>query len=139
MTLKNRLFVGSLPYNYTESELLKLFVTEGKVIDVRIIKNPWGRSRGMGYVQFELEEDALRAKEKYHNWRLGDLKIIVDFAKDDPALGPNAKKSQKPEKSVITRSPNNSHVRQSVYEQRHFGSKVGKKFSSRTKSTRRSH
>jgi RNA recognition motif-containing protein len=93
MTLKNRLFVGSLPYNYTESELLKLFVTEGKVIDVRIIKNPWGRSRGMGYVQFELEEDALKAKEKYHNWHLGELKIIVDFAKEDPALGPNAKKS----------------------------------------------
>ena len=133
MTLKNRLFVGSLPYNYTESELLKLFVTEGKVIDVRIIKNPWGRSRGMGYVQFELEEDALKAKEKYHNWHLGELKIIVDFAKEDPALGPNAKKSQKPEKPVITRSPNNSHVRQSVYEQRHFGSRVGAKFAKRNR------
>ena len=73
------------------------------------------------------------AKEKYHNWRLGELKIIVDFAKDDPALGPDAKKSQKPKKQIITRSPNNSHVRQSVYEQRHFGSRVGAKFAKRNR------
>ena len=88
MTSKTRLFVGSLPYKYSESELLKLFVKEGKVIDVRIIKNPWGRSRGMGYVEFENQEDAIRAKENIHGIMIGDLKIIVDFAKEDPATTP---------------------------------------------------
>jgi len=135
MTSKTRLFIGSLPYNYSESELLKLFVTEGKVIDVRIIKNPWGRSRGMGYVQFEFEEDAIKAKEKYHGYRLGELKIIVDFAKDDPAQTPDGikKHEEAQAKKKKTFRPPVTHQRQTLFESRHFGSRVGAKFASRNK------
>lgn len=136
MTSKTRLFVGSLPYKYTESELLKLFVREGKVIDVRIIRNKWGRSRGMGYVQFENEIDAQNAKNNIHGMAVGDLKIIVDFAKEDPALTEEGiKKHQEAElkkKKPVFR-PQANHQRQSVFESRHFGSKVGKKFASRNK------
>ena len=136
MTSKTRLFVGSLPYKYTESELLKMFVREGKVIDVRIIKNKWGRSRGMGYVQFENEIDAQNAKNNIHGMAVGDLKIIVDFAKDDPALSAEGiKKHQEAElkkKKPVFR-PQANHQRQSVFESRHFGSKVGKKFASRNR------
>ena len=136
MTSKTRLFVGSLPYKYSESELLKLFVREGKVIDVRIIKNPWGRSRGMGYVEFENQEDAIRAKENIHGILIGDLKIIVDFAKEDPATTPEGIK--KHEEKIIRKKKNvvkplANHQRQTVFESRHFGSKIGKKFASRNK------
>ena len=136
MISKTRLFVGSLPYKYTESELLKMFVREGKVIDVRIIKNKWGRSRGMGYVQFENEIDAQNAKNNMHGLAVGDLKIIVDFAKDDPALTEEGIKKHeeaeiKKQKPVFR--PQKNHQRQSVFESRNFGSKIGKKFASRNK------
>lgn len=86
-----RLFIGSLPYRFSEGELLSLFVPQGKVVAVKIIHNQWGRSRGMGYVEFEQLEDAVQAKEKLHGYPIGDLKIIVDFAEPDPFMTPEGK------------------------------------------------
>lgn len=84
--VSKRLFIGSLPYRFTEGELLSLFITEGKIISVRIMHNQWGKSRGLGFVEFENIDDAIKAKEKFHNYYLGDRTIIVDYAEPDPFL-----------------------------------------------------
>lgn len=82
-----RLFIGGLPYRYNEGELLSLFISEGKVVAVKIIHNKWGKSRGLGYVEYENLEDAVRAKQKFHNFKIAqDRTIIVDYAKPDPFL-----------------------------------------------------
>lgn len=152
-----RLFIGSLPYKFTEGELLSLFITEGKIIAVRIIHNQWGKSRGMGYVEFENENDAIRAKEKFHNFRLGDRSIIVDYAQPDPFLTEEGRqrheealeKRQKRFRPRASQTPENQqsktpifkkfdkakskHVRQTVFDSRHFGSRVGSKFAKKTK------
>lgn len=86
-----RLFIGSLPYRFTEGELLTLFIPEGKIVSVRIMCNRWGKSRGLGYVEYENLDDAVRAKEKFHNYKLGDRTIIVDYAQPDPFLTPEGK------------------------------------------------
>jgi len=86
--ISKRLFVGSLPYRFTEGELLDLFISEGKIVSLRILHNRWGKSRGMGYVEYENINDAIRAKEKYHNYHFGDRTIIVDYAQPDPFLTP---------------------------------------------------
>jgi RNA recognition motif-containing protein len=86
--VSKRLFVGSLPYRFTEGELLSLFITEGKIVSVRIMHNRWGKSRGLGYVEYENLDDAIRAKEKYHNFWIEDRTIIVDYAAPDPFLTP---------------------------------------------------
>ncbi len=86
--VSKRLFVGSLPYRFTEGELLDIFISEGKIISLKIMHNRWGKSRGMGYVEYENLNDAIRAKEKYHNFFLGDRSIIVDYAQPDPFLTP---------------------------------------------------
>ena len=84
-----RLFVGGLPYKFSEGQLLRLFVPEGKVIDARIIYNQWGRSRGMGYVEFEDLNDAVAAKQKFHNFEIEPGRtIIVDYAQIDPMATP---------------------------------------------------
>jgi RNA recognition motif-containing protein len=179
-TPSKRLFVGSLPYKFTEGELLSLFVTEGKIVSVKIIHNQWGKSRGMGYVEFENEAEAVKAKNKFHNYKLGDRTIIVDYAEPDPFLTPEGqarhqqaidnKKGKSPrssfecntergverhERSFGERKERNfgdkkrpegqpskkfrdkSHVRQSVFESRNFGSKIGAKFSSRSRKKRK--
>jgi len=84
--VSKRLFIGSLPYRFTEGELLSLFVAEGKIISVRIMHNQWGKSRGIGFVEFENLDDAIRAKTKYRNYYIGDRTIIVDYAEADPFL-----------------------------------------------------
>ena len=86
--VSKRLFIGSLPYRFTEGQLLDIFISEGKIISLKIVNNRWGKSRGMGYVEFENLEDAIRAKEKYHNYIIGDRSIIVDYAQPDPFLTP---------------------------------------------------
>jgi len=84
--VSKRLFIGSLPYRFTEGELLSLFITEGKIISVRIMHNQWGKSRGIGFVEFENLNDAIQAKAKFHNYYIGDRTIIVDYAEADPFL-----------------------------------------------------
>lgn len=87
-----RLFVGSLPYRFTEGELLDLFIQYGKIIAVRIVKNRWGKSRGMGYVEFEDIDCAINAKNRLHDHLLQEGRtIIVDFAQPDPFETPEGK------------------------------------------------
>ncbi len=84
MPSNKRLYVGSVPFITTEGELLKIFVQEGKVIDVTLMLDDHRRSKGQGFVEFENEEDAIRAKDRFHGYKIYDRKIIVDFAKTDP-------------------------------------------------------
>jgi len=150
-----RLFIGGVPFEFREGQLLSLFVTCGKVIDVRIIKNKRGNSRGMAYVEFDNIEDAVTAQKKFHNHHVNpDRTIIVDFAKPDPFLTPAGKarhlEAQKKRKAyhqssqskppgypkAKTSSPSSSvsssHIRSSVYQSRNYGSQIGAKFARRT-------
>ena len=83
-----RLFIGSLPFRFTEGELLDLFVPFGKVVSLKIMHNRWGKSRGLGFIEFEDLESAIAAKEKMHRYKLGELAIIVDYSEPDPFLTP---------------------------------------------------
>lgn len=160
-----RLFVGSLPYQLTEGQLLELFVPFGRIISIKIMHTPWGKSRGLGFVEFDNLESAIQAKTSLHNHYLGDRSIIVDYAQEDPAKTPEGqqrhqnaiaknpakfkqegysdskpnrtqkfKSFDKKNKTVHPDSPEDfEHKRQTVYDARHYHSKVGKKFASRNK------
>lgn len=196
--ISKRLFVGSLPYDTTEGTLLSLFITEGKVVSIKVIKNRWNRSRGMAYVEYENVNDAVRAKQKYHGYRIDERTIIVDYAEPDPYNTPEGKarheealdqrykgrhqnafeyntgekisknanvpsntagiipRARKPlvkgtwkptrrggssAKLAAKNDERNklndpSHVRQTIYESRNFGSKVGAKFASKNRNKR---
>ncbi|MBI2464951.1 RNA-binding protein [Candidatus Shapirobacteria bacterium] len=81
-----RLFIGGLPYRFTEGELLTLFAPFGRVVSLKIMHTPWGKSRGMGFVEFDNVDSAIKAKQSLHNHRVSEERtIIVDFAAPDPA------------------------------------------------------
>jgi RNA recognition motif-containing protein len=81
-----RLFVGGLPYRFTEGELLTLFAPFGRVVSLKIMHTPWGKSRGMGFVEFDNVDSAIKAKQSLHNHRVSEERtIIVDYAAPDPA------------------------------------------------------
>lgn len=87
-TPTTRLFVGSLPYKFNEGQLLSLFVPFGRIISIQIVHNQWGKSRGMGFVEFDSLESAIDAKVKMHNRLVEDRTIIVDYAEPDPFKTP---------------------------------------------------
>ncbi len=155
-----RLFIGSLPYRYTEGELLSLFIPFGKVIFIKIMHNRWGKSRGLAFVEFENLDEAIAAKTALHGYKLGDLSIIVDYAQPDPFLTPEGqarhqealdrhperrereekrfdrKPFKKPKDSSqrnFKKSNDFKHQRQSVYDSRTHHARVGAKFARRNK------
>jgi RNA recognition motif-containing protein len=148
-----RLFIGSLPFKFTEGELLSLFVPFGKIVALRIMHNRWGKSRGMGYVEFETLDEAIEAKQKMHNHQLEARSIIVDYSEPDPYLTPEgkarheealAKKTHKKKRFSSSFVPEAktarpffgkkpTHIRQTVFNSRFHSAKVGAKFASRTK------
>ncbi|XP_044472511.1 serine/arginine-rich splicing factor SR45a isoform X2 [Mangifera indica] len=57
----NNLYVTGLSPRITKKELEKHFATEGKVIDVHLVVDPWTReSRGFGFVTMATVEEADR-------------------------------------------------------------------------------
>ncbi|MFA6603152.1 MAG: hypothetical protein WCT01_05120 [Candidatus Shapirobacteria bacterium] len=84
MTSSSRLFVGSLPFRFSEGELLDLFVPYGRVIFIRIVKDKFHKSRGLAFVEFDSVDSAVAAQKALHGYYLIDRTIIVDFAKPDP-------------------------------------------------------
>jgi RNA recognition motif-containing protein len=155
----SRLFVGGLPYDFTEGDLLALFVPFGRVIAVKIMHTQWGKSRGLGFVEFDNLDSAIAAKTKMHNHLVDlDRTIIVDYAAPDPFNTPEGQ--QRHQQAVVEKekryskfaknassSPNSTpksfgkkiikpvfgSTRQSVYDSRTHHSHVGAKFASRNK------
>lgn len=155
-----RLFVGGLPYKYTEGELLTLFAPFGRVTSLKIMHTPWGNSRGIGFVEFDNLDSSVAAKKALHNHQVSQERtIIVDYAAPDPVFTPEgrqrlAEKAAKKEVrfarfSKTNASPNPDQdkadmvpfkrkpvfgsTRQSVYDSRSHHSKVGSKFAKRTR------
>jgi RNA recognition motif-containing protein len=155
----SRLFVGGLPYSFTEGELLALFIPFGRVIAVKIMHTQWGKSRGLGFVEFDNLESAIAAKTKMHNYQVDlDRTIIVDYAAPDPFNTPegkerhqqavvakekryskfakNAPSSEVPSPKTFGKKiikPVFGSTRQSVYDSRTHHSQVGAKFAKRNK------
>jgi RNA recognition motif-containing protein len=155
-----RLFVGGLPYKFTEGELLTLFAPFGRVTSLKIMHTPWGKSRGIGFVEFDNLESSTAAKKALHNHPVSaERTIIVDYAAPDPVFTPEgqerrvakiAKKearfarfsktnaSPNPDQDradmvPFKRKPVFGQTRQSVYDSRSHHSNVGAKFAKRNK------
>ena len=154
-----RLFVGGLPYRITEGELLSLFATYGRIVALKIMHTKWGKSRGMGFVEFDNLVSAIDAKQHLHNYSIAeDRTIIVDYAAPDPVTHPELRSfspssrgdvlSLSKDRGVLNRGNNQSTSekprihkpyvkkfgetnRQSVYDSRTHHSRVGAKFAKR--------
>ena len=68
-----KLFIGSLPYNITESELVALCVPFGEVVSAKLVLDQFtGRPKGFGFVEMATRSeghkvmDGLNGKEYNH-------------------------------------------------------------------------
>ena len=80
--MASKLYVGGLPFAYTDQDLSDLFAEFGEVASATIIMDKFSnRSKGFGFVEFNTPEEAAAAKEKLHESEVGGRRIIVDDAR----------------------------------------------------------
>lgn len=80
--MKNKLYVGNLPYSMTSDSLKQMFSEFGEIVDARIITDRQsGRSKGFGFVEFANEADAQKAIDAKHGNDVEGRNIVVNVAR----------------------------------------------------------
>ena len=83
-----RLYVGNLPYQTIEQDLLDLFEQIGQVTDASVITDrETGRSKGFGFVEMTNDQEAQSAIERLNGTFLGNRTITVNEARERQASG----------------------------------------------------
>jgi RNA recognition motif-containing protein len=78
-----RIYVGGLPYQTTEQDLVDLFAQVGQVTSAVVIADrASGRSKGFGFVEMSSDQEARAAIEKLNGTTLGDRTITVNEARE---------------------------------------------------------
>lgn len=73
-----KLIILNLPRDFDEQELEKLFEVHGNVTACNLVRdNESDVSKGFGFVEMELEEEAMVAIEKIHGTKIDQRKIRV--------------------------------------------------------------
>ncbi len=76
------IYVGNLPYNYTSEELEQLFSRHGTVQSAQVIMDrETGRSRGFGFVEMEVDDEARSAIEALDGTDAGGRQLRVNEAR----------------------------------------------------------
>ncbi|KFQ50932.1 Nucleolin, partial [Pelecanus crispus] len=70
------LFVKNLPYRLTEDEMRDVFEN---ALEVRIVMNKEGNSKGMAYVEFKTEAEANKALEEKQGTEIDGRAMVIDF------------------------------------------------------------
>ncbi|KAK7590810.1 hypothetical protein V9T40_002423 [Parthenolecanium corni] len=86
--LINKIFVANLDYKVDEKKLREVFKLAGRVINVDLLTDKEGKSRGFGTVEFEHPVEAVQAISMLHNQLLYDRRINVRMDKSNENDGP---------------------------------------------------
>ncbi len=77
-----RLYVGNLPKDADEADLLEMFAEYGSVQSIKIIRDRYSKvSRGYAFIEITDEEAAMKAIEDWDQGSIDDQVIRVDIAK----------------------------------------------------------
>ena len=81
-----RIYVGGLPYQTTEQDLVDLFAQVGHVTSATVITDrASGRSKGFGFVEMSNDQEARAAIERLNGTILGNRTIVVNEARERQA------------------------------------------------------
>ncbi len=83
-----RLYVGGLPYQTTEQDLIDLFEQVGQVTEATVITDrETGRSKGFGFVEMRNDQEAQSAIAQLNGTLLGNRTITVNEARERQTAG----------------------------------------------------
>jgi len=87
----NKLYVGNLPFNTTETDLQDMFAQAGPVNEVVLMQDKFtGKSRGFAFVTMATDQDATNAITQLNGKALDGRPLTVNEARpreDRPAGG----------------------------------------------------
>jgi RNA recognition motif-containing protein len=89
--MNKKLFVGRLPFEFSNDQLRALFIGSGAVVSAVMVpdgKN--GRTRGFGFVDMSTEAQAQAAIQSLNGTPLADKKIWVTLAREKGEAKPPA-------------------------------------------------
>ena len=79
----NRLYVGNLSYNTTESELRATFAAVGEVLTAQLITDRMtGQPRDFGFVEMATDAEAQKAIQELHGKELDGRTLTVNEARE---------------------------------------------------------
>ncbi|XP_054241855.1 nucleolin [Indicator indicator] len=70
------LFVKNLPYRITEDEIREVFEN---AVEVRMVMNKEGNSKGMAYIEFKSEAEANKALEEKQGTEVDGRAMVIDY------------------------------------------------------------
>ncbi|CAN4086014.1 unnamed protein product [Withania somnifera] len=77
-------FVGNIPYDATEEQLIQICEEVGPVVSFRlVIDRETGKPKGYGFCEYKDEETALSARRNLQSYEINGRKLRVDFAEND--------------------------------------------------------
>ncbi len=101
-----KVFLGGLSVRWTEDDILSFMGKYGRIVQISIIKNPSGDSKGFGFVVFETPEEASAS--------LGQVKYGTKFVEVKPSI----KQQNEPHQSSNMRAPS-GRTSKEVHSVRH--------------------
>ncbi|MCX6359903.1 MAG: RNA-binding protein, partial [Armatimonadetes bacterium] len=86
--MAKRIYVGSLPYSVTETQLEDLFAQFGQVNGVDVIKDrETGQAKGFAFVEMADASEAQLAMDKLNGSTLGGRTLVVNEARERDSGG----------------------------------------------------
>ena len=80
--MAKKLYIGGLPYSTTEDQLREAFSQAGAVSSAVIIMDKMsGRSKGFGFVEFDSDDDAMKAIDMWNGKDFGGRTLTVNEAR----------------------------------------------------------
>ena len=77
-----KLFIGNLPYDITEPEVLELFSTYGEVVNASLVIDHFsGRSKGFAFVEMATRSEGHRAMETLNKKEYRHRQLVCNEAK----------------------------------------------------------
>jgi RNA recognition motif-containing protein len=78
----NKLYVGNLPYSYTDNDMQRAFGAFGSVTSAKVVMDrDSGRSKGFGFVEMSSAAEANAAIQGMNGQDVGGRGMVVNEAK----------------------------------------------------------
>lgn len=89
--MENKLYVGNLPYAFSENDMQRTFGAFGSVSSAKVIMDrDSGQSKGFGFVEMGSAAEATAAIAGLHGQDLGGRDMVVNLARPMEPRAPRA-------------------------------------------------
>jgi len=76
-----KLFIGNLPYAFTETELTDMFTSYGEVVSLKLITDHFsGESKGFGFVEMSTRSEGHKAMEDLNGKEFRHRQLVCNEA-----------------------------------------------------------